>query len=192
MPWLEITGNLFIVLSVFLAARNHVLTWPIGIIGCILYGFMFYEAKLYADVTLQLFFIVTSVKGWWDWQHVGAKRLERPITRISWQSLCLLYFPASIAGTLLYGFILHGWTDASLPFIDSSVLAFSIAAQFLLMRRKLETWVFWIIVDIVSVPLFFYKELYLTSAVYSVFLVNAVYGLWSWHKIWKNQHDEDV
>lgn len=192
MPWFEITGNLFIVLSVFLAARNHVLTWPIGIIGCILYGFMFYEAKLYADVTLQLFFIVTSAKGWWDWQHVGAKRLERPIMRMSLKFLCLVYFPASIAGTFLYGFILHGWTDASLPFIDSSVLAFSIAAQFLLMRRKLETWIFWIIVDIVSVPLFFYKELYLTSAVYSVFLVNALYGLWSWHKIWKYQRDEDV
>lgn len=192
MPWLEIAGNIFIVLSVFLAARNHVLTWPIGIIGCILYGFMFFEAKLYADTTLQGFFIITSVKGWWDWQHIDGKQAERPITRISWQALLLAYVPAAIAGTLFYGYMLHGWTDASLPFIDSSVLAFSIAAQLLLMRRRLETWIFWIIVDIVSVPLFFYKGLYLTSAVYSVFLVNAFYGLWSWHKIWKNQDHEKI
>lgn len=181
---LEIFANLFNLISVFLANRNSVHTWWIGIIGGILYGVMFYEVKLYADVILQVFFILTNIYGWWAWLHGGANREELPVTRIS---LTHLVFFALLAVVLTagHGFLLHRLTDASFPFIDSTILILSIIAQFLLMRRKLESWIFWIIVDVIAVPLYAAKELYLTSAIYFLFLLNAIWGLINWWKIWR-------
>ena len=170
------------VLSVFLAARNSALTWPIGIIGCILYALMFFEVKLYADVTLQIFFIVTSISGWFMWRHRQSAP-ELPVTSISMEHLFMFYIPASLLLAMAYGAILHSFTDASLPFIDSLVLTMSITAQFLLMKRKLQSWHFWIAVDILSIGLFAYKDLYLTSLVYTLFLFNAFYGLQNWRKL---------
>ena len=184
MPWLEIVGNIFTVWCVFLAARNNKQTWVIGTIGCILFGIMFYGVKLYADATLQIFFIITNVIGYWSWKH-GSGSKELQISRVKLKGLASIYFPLAVITAIGYGMILHLFTDASAPFIDSVVLTFSVVGQFLLMRRKLESWIFWIIVDLVSVPLFAYKGLYITSAVYFVFLLNAFYGFWKWQKEYK-------
>lgn len=186
---LEITGNLFNLASVFLANRNSVHTWWIGIIGGVLYGVMFYEVKLYADVILQFFFILTNFYGWWAWIHGGTQNEELPITRVAFAPL-LACAAAAVGLTVAHGYLLHKLTDASFPFVDSIVLIFSIIAQFLLMRRKLESWCFWIIVDAVAVPLYAAKELYLTSAIYFIFLLNAVWGLVHWWKIWRAENTE--
>lgn len=186
MSLLEIFANLFNLISVFLANRNSVHTWWIGIIGGVLYGAMFYEVKLYADVILQVFFILTNLYGWWAWLHGGAEREELPITRVAVRQL-LLFAVLAITLTAGHGFLLYRLTDASFPFIDSTILVLSIIAQFLLMRRKLESWIFWIIVDVIAVPLYSAKGLYLTSAIYFLFLINAVWGLINWIKIWRSE-----
>jgi nicotinamide mononucleotide transporter len=187
MSLLEIFANLFNLASVFLANRNSVHTWWIGIIGGVLYGVMFYEVRLYADVILQVFFILTNFYGWWAWLHGGAAREELPITRVAFKSLGM-FAGLAIVLTAGHGFLLHSLTDASFPFIDSTVLVLSIIAQFLLMRRKLESWIFWIVVDAIAVPLYGAKELYLTSAIYFLFLLNAVWGLINWYKIWRGEN----
>lgn len=181
---LEIFANLFNLASVFLANRNSFHTWWIGIIGGVLYGVMFYEVKLYADVNLQAFFILTNLYGWWAWLYGGAERRELPITRVDWRHL-IWYAVLAVVVTAGHGLFLHRLTDASFPFIDSIILVFSVVAQFLLMRRKLESWCFWILVDLVAVPLYAAKELYLTSAIYFLFLLNAVWGLLNWLKIFR-------
>jgi len=186
MSLLEIIANIFNLISVFLANRNSVHTWWIGIIGGVLYGVMFYEVKLYADVILQGFFILTNFYGWWAWLRGGDAREELPITRVALKSL-ILFAVLAVVLTGGHGFLLHRLTDASFPFIDSTILVLSIIAQFLLMRRKLESWVFWIIVDLIAVPLYAAKDLYLTSAVYFLFLLNAVWGLINWYRIWRSE-----
>lgn len=186
MNSLEIFANLFNLISVFLANRNSIHTWWIGIIGGVLYGVMFYEVKLYADVILQVFFILTNIYGWWAWLYGGAERKELPITRVSVRQLILFAVSAFIL-TVAHGFLLHSLTDASFPFVDSIILVVSIIAQFLLMQRKLESWCFWIVVDAVAVPLYSAKGLYLTSAIYCLFLLNAVWGLINWWKIWRSE-----
>lgn len=183
---LEIFANLFNLISVFLANRNVIHTWWIGIIGGILYGVMFYEVKLYADVILQIFFILTNLYGWWAWLYGGASKKELPITRVSFKQLILFAVLATVL-TVGHGFLLHNLTDASFPFVDSIILVVSIIAQFLLMQRKLESWLFWILVDAVAVPLYAAKDLYLTSAIYFIFLLNAVWGLINWWKIWRSE-----
>ena len=186
---LEITSNLVNLISVFFANRNSVHTWWTGIIGSILFGFLFFEVKLYADVTLQIFFIITGIWGWWNWVHGAKKEKELPITRVSFYKL-LIFILISVAVTFGYGFLLFRLTDASYPFTDSIILVFSILAQLLLMERKLENWIFWILVDVVAVPLYTSKELYLTAFIYFVFFINAIWGLFHWLKLYRMQNEE--
>lgn len=186
---LEIFANIFNLISVFLANRNKVHTWWTGIIGTILFGFLFFEVKLYADVILQIFFIITNIYGWWMWLYGSAEKRELPISRINLRQLILFSFLAILI-TIGHGYLLHSLTDASFPFTDSIVLVFSIIAQFLLMKRKLESWYFWILVDAVAFPLYAAKELYLTSAIYFVFLILAVWGLLNWMNIWRTEQSE--
>lgn len=177
---LEILANLFYLVSVLLAARNSVHTWAVGLVGCLLFGWLFFSVQLYADVTLQGFFVVTSLIGWWSWAR-GRGGEPMPISRLSgveWLSASAL----AVLVALAYGALLHHFTDAYAPFIDSLVLTFSVLAQLLLMRRKLETWHGWLLVNTLSVPLFASRELYLTAFIYLLFWCNAWYGLYRWRR----------
>lgn len=179
LTYLEYGANAFYLLAVFLAARNHIANWLFGVLGCVLFAILFYQVKLYAEVLLMLFFIVTNVIGWFQWRqspHASAVGSAPPKVLLRFAALALLV-------TLCYGWVLHRFTDAYAPFIDTAVLMFSIVAQFLLMQRKLQTWWFWLMVNTLAVPLYFSRELYLTAIVYSGFWCNAWYGLYLWRKL---------
>lgn len=186
ISYLEWSANFMFVISVILAARNNVNTWWTGIIGCGLFAVLFYKVNLYADVTLMLFYIVTGGMGWAYW---SSKKQVRPIQKTP-LTLFIMFLAIAAIATIIYGWILHKTTDAYAPFIDSIVLTFSILAQILLMRRRVETWICWLIVDTVAIPLYASRELYLTSIVYAIFWCNAWYGLYSWLKIYRNENLE--
>lgn len=173
MSPLELAANALATLSILLAALNHRATWPTGMLGCALFGFVFYEARLYADVVLQAFFVVTSAVGWWGWD-AASQRL--PIRRTANRTLALLVFVGLLAGGA-YGAMLWRFTNAALPWADSLVLSLSVIAQLLLMRRRIETWPIWLAVNLIAVPLYASRELYLTAGLYAVYFVNA---LWAW------------
>lgn len=175
---LEIAANLVTTASILLAGRNSVHTWWTGILGCVLFAVLFYSSRLYADVVLQAFFVVTSAAGWWAWIH-GDRGTPLRITRSDGR-LLMIAIPAGILTALSYGTVLFHFTDAYAPYIDSLLLVFSVIAQLLLMRRKLETWLFWIAVNTVAVPLFASRELYLTASLYSVYWINAVVAWLTW------------
>ncbi len=200
MTPLELSANTFNLLSVWFSSRNSVHTWWSGIIGCTLYGVLFVEVKLYADVTLQLFFVASCVIGWWNWKRggpaadVGAQpaAIESasavvapaglPITRVApWTAIGLTVF--AIACAAGYGALLQAWTPAANPFIDSMVLALSILAQLLMVARKIETWPVWFVVDCIAVPLYASKGLWLTAAVYAFFLILVVMGWLRWSRL---------
>lgn len=189
MFFLEIFANIFSIGSVYLANRNNIHNWWVGLIGTVLFLVLFYELKLYADVTLQVYFIVTGIWGWWNWAHGKTEKEERKITRTS-NSILFLFALILILGTLGYGYVLLHNTDASYPFPDSFIMVSSIIAQFLLMERKLENWVFWILTDAAAVPLYAKKEIYLTAFIYFIFLINAVWGLFHWIKLYRLQNEE--
>ncbi len=178
--FMEIAANFFNAVSILLAGRNSVHTWWTGIIGCLLFGWVFFQSQLYADTTLQLFFIASSVAGWWHWQ--GRKNIPPlPIRRTLPGTLGLLLLIGS-AVAMAYGWLLHRFTNAYAPFLDSLVLAFSVIAQFLLMGRRLETWWGWLLVNTIAVPLYFSRGLYLTAALYAVFWINALFSLRHWRR----------
>lgn len=180
MTLLEIAANIVTASSILLAARNSVHTWWLGIIGCALFGWLFWGAKLYADVALQGIFVATSFYGWYQWLH-GAGGAPIPVTRTRMRLLAILAVTAAaVAGG--YGLMLHRFTDAYAPFADSVVLAFSVLAQLLLMKRRIETWAFWLLVNTVAVPLFASRGLHLTAALYAAYWFNALFGAWRWRR----------
>jgi nicotinamide mononucleotide transporter len=177
---LELAANAVMTVSIVLAGRNNVHSWWLGIIGCSMFAVLFFSTQLYADVALQIFFIVTCAIGWLRWlrgNHGHALAITSAHTRtLAWMAL------VGLVATVVYGAMLKFYTDAYAPFIDSSVLMFSIVAQVLLMGRRVETWPVWILVNSVSVPLYASRGLYLTAVLYAAYWVNAVASWWFWHK----------
>ena len=177
---IEIAANALNAVSILLAGCNSVHTWWTGILGCLLFGVVFFGAKLYADVTLQAFFVATSAVGWWTWLH-GRPGEQLPVRRTS---------PAVVAGLLAgaaavaagYGCVLRRFTDAYAPFLDSIVLAFSVLGQFLLMGRRYESWWCWLLVNTIAVPLYVSRGLHVTAALYAAFWLNAVVALVRWRR----------
>ncbi|BCG23341.1 aminotransferase [Pseudomonas tohonis] len=177
---LELVADLVNLIAVLLAARNSVHTWSSGILGCVLFGWLFFESQLYADVTLQGFFIVTSALGWWAWLR-GNAGTQLPVSRTAPGTLAWMAALAVVVA-LAYGALLHYFTDAYAPLVDSLVLTFSVLAQLLLMRRRLENWYAWLLVNTLAVPLYASRELYLTAGLYTLFWCNAWYGLYRWRR----------
>lgn len=174
---LEIAANAVNALSIVLAGRNSVHTWWTGLVGCVLFGWLFTTSQLYADATLQVFFIGTSIVGWQRW---GIKAL--PIRRTRSQTLTWMLATALIVAAI-YSWVLHRFTDAFAPVPDSLVLVFSVIAQLLLMQRRIETWWCWLLVNTIAVPLFASRGLHLTSVLYAAFGINAVVSLRHWRKL---------
>jgi len=178
---LELAANGFTAGAIVLAGRNSVHTWWSGIVGCALFALLFSQSRLYADVLLQAFFIASGAWGWWQWQR-GAGGKPLPISRSSASSL-LWTVPAGLAATAAYGALLHAFTNAYAPFLDSAVLVFSVIGQILMMRRRIENWAFWLLVNTVAAPLYFSRGLYLTAALYAGFWINAVASWLWWRKL---------
>jgi nicotinamide mononucleotide transporter len=179
---LEISANAVNALSIFLAARNNVHTWWVGIVGCILFGVVFFLSRLYADTLLQLFFVGTSLVGWWQWLSGGGEGKALAVTRVAWRSIVRVVLAAVVVAAG-YGYALWRFTDAFAPFVDSLILTLSVAAQLLLMRRKYESWWFWLIVNSLSIALFSARGLWVTAGLYSVFWINAAVALVRWRRL---------
>ena len=167
--------------SVVLAGRNSIHTWWTGMLGCALFAAVFLDSKLYANVALQVFLFVTCTIGWWRWLHherSPAREFGRgPPVYLAFAAV------AGVLGAIAYGAMLSRHTDAQSPFADSLVLMFSVIAQLLLLRRRIESWWFWIVVNLIAVPLFASRGLYLTSALYAGYLLNAAIALHHWKNL---------
>jgi len=177
----EIFANGMITASILLAGRNRIHTWWVGIIGCLAFAFVFYKSGLYAEVVLQFFFVATSIIGWRQWLRGDCGKAlnvsHANLVALGWAALL------GVLATLGYGALLHFHTDAYAPFPDSAVLAFSVIAQIFLMRRRVETWLFWLLVNTIAVPLYASRGLYLTSVLYAVYWVNAIVSWRLWRRL---------
>jgi nicotinamide mononucleotide transporter len=189
MTWtpLEFAANFFTIVCIVLAGRNSIHTWWTGIIGCILFGIMFYNVQLYADATLQIFFLVTGIYGWLMWKSKGRSVNNELEINNANTPYFIIAIGIAVVVAIAYGWLLHTFTDAYAPWIDSTVLTFSVVAQLLLMSRSIQTWKVWLLVNTLSVPLFWSRELYLTSALYGFFWCNAIYSYFHWNVLMKGK-----
>jgi nicotinamide mononucleotide transporter len=171
----------FGIVSVYLSVREKIWSWPTGIINVTLYIFIFFRAKLYADMGLQVFYVVISFYGWWNWLYGGENRSELHVTRLSRRLALALPF-VFVAGAALLGTFLRHATDAALPYMDASLTVASLIAQYLMTRKVLENWMIWIVADVAYIGMYIYKDLYPTAFLYAVFLGLAAMGHLQWKK----------
>lgn len=182
----EAAGVLTGVACVWLAARNSIWNFPVALVSCGLYVLIFWQARLYSDMGLQFIFIGLSLYGWYQWLHGGAQARELPVsraTRLDWLQLGAVGLLYAVGA----GYLFQTYTDAALPYWDTTTTAVSIVAQVLLARKKLENWLLWIAVDVAYVGMYWHKHLYLTSGLYAIYLGLAAYGYYEWQQLRRQQ-----
>ena len=182
---LEWFGVFFAVVQVLLAQRNNIHNYLFGIAGIILAMFVKFNAKLYAEFTLDFYYLVMSIYGWLFWKF-GKQQTETPI---SFTTTTEKYKSAGIvvAAFLIFYIFLTNFTNSDVPLWDSLVTAFAWAGMWLMAKRKIENWVLLNISNFLAVPLLIHKELYLYAALTAFLFMVAIFGYINWYKILKQQ-----
>lgn len=182
MSVLEVCAVAFGLVSVYLSTREHIWSWPTAIVNVALYALLFWREKLYADMGLQVVYLLLSCYGWYEWLYGGENRTALHVSRLARPTGVMLAV-IGVAGSLALGILLHRSTDAALPYLDATLSVFSLVAQWMMTRKILENWTLWIILDVVYVGMFvLLKDLYLTGFQYTVFLALAVSGHTQWRR----------
>lgn len=180
--WLELISFILSVITVWFNIRQVHWAWLFAINSSALYALVFFDAKLYGDMGLQFFFIAVSSWGWVQWIQGNAEPEGLPITTLNRQGLIQSSLGWLLGFVLLSAF-LKAFTDTDVPYADGFLTAGSLLGQILLSRKKIENWHVWIIVDILYVGLYLYKQLFLTAVLYALFVVMAIVGLQAWNKL---------
>lgn len=177
----EWTAVAFGIVSVYLSVRENIWSWPTAIVNVSLYVYIFLNAKLYADMGLQVFYVAISFYGWWNWLYGGENRSELHVTRLS-RRMAMVLPPVWLAGTAVLAIVLRTWTDAALPWADAALTVASLIAQYLMTKKVLENWAIWVAADVAYIGMYIFKGLYPTAFLYAVFLVLAAMGYFEWKK----------
>ncbi len=186
LSWLEAAGVTFGLVYIYLAAKENIWCWPAGLVSVVIYIFICIEARLYAETALQFYYVGTSIYGWYYWNKRNYTA-EIAITTMTVKQHAL-FIGVGLLFTVLVGYLLFTYTNASLPFIDSFTTIFSLLVTILVTRKILENWLYWIVVDGVAAYQYFYKELYLTSMLFMLYVVIVVFGYVKWRGIYAKQH----
>jgi nicotinamide mononucleotide transporter len=177
---IEVFGFITGAVNVWLLARQNIWNWPIGIANNLAYLLLFAKSGLYGDAGLQLVYITLAIYGWRIWLRPGAgPRLS--VSRAT-ANLWMYLAPATLLAVLVLKWFLARFTDSTVPGWDGLTTALSLAATYGQCRKLLESWWIWILADLVYIPLYIYKGLVLTSALYFVFLLLCIFGLREWKR----------
>ncbi len=178
--WIEVAGWTTTLLGIWLTTRRSLLCWPITLAADVLYLVVFYHAKLLSDALLQVFFVVFTIYGWWNWTQGVKQEGEVRVAPLPIANATVAMI-VGIAGT----FLLAAFTKrlhAALPYLDASLACFSLVASWWQARRNIANWWLWIVVDVLYVGEYIYKNLWLTAVLYAFLVGLAIVGLWEWQK----------
>lgn len=179
MVALEWTAAGFGVLNIALLIWRSVWNYLFGIVMVSLYIFVFWQERLYAEAGLQVFFILAQVYGWRLWLKVGGEDNRVPVRWLDNFSRAV-WAMVTLALSVNLGWVMHRFTDATMPYADSAIAGASVAAQLLLAFRRIENWILWILIDIGSIGLYINRGLYPTAGLYGGMLVMSLIGLREW------------
>jgi nicotinamide mononucleotide transporter len=183
--WQEWVSTITQIASVWYARKNNVLVYPTGIVGVLLAAYLYFfdsHPPLYADGTLNIYYFLMSIYGWYNWvQKKDAEHLTYPISWCSKKELSIGILVFLVSWGIIY-FALVTITDSNTPILDSLVSSSAVVAMWWMAKRKIENWLAWIASNIIAVPLNFYKEFYLFTLMYVLFLALAVWGFVEWKK----------
>lgn len=181
--YIEVLGAVTGLIYLYLEIKQNIWLWPLGIVTSAFYIYVFFTTKFYADMGLQVYYLVISFYGWWHWLYGGgsSETDELPITKTSMKQWFYISL-ASIVLFVLMVFVLKNFTDSPVPYGDAFVTSLSITATWMLARKLIEQWWIWVVVNLVSLVLFIWKGLYPTSILFFFYFTMAVVGYFEWKK----------
>ena len=174
---IESVAVLFSILYVILAANENIWCWAAAIISVSLYVYIFYTVQLYPETGLQIFYFIMAIVGYYMWNKHDKERIKE------WSEtkhLLIILFGAIF--TFFMGFYFSTYTDSQMPIIDSFTTVFSIIATYMVIKKVLRNWLYWIVIDAVSVYIYFNRDLHLTSLLFVAYTIIAVFGYFAWMK----------
>ena len=185
---LEIAAFIVSIAMVLANLRVNPVGWPLAIVSSLLYALLFADSKLYGEASLQIFFVVVALWGWWQWlRGTGADGRELRVHRLSRQGQAAAALATLCAWPLL-GLALQHYSDSDVPYLDALPTVASITGQILLGRKLVENWAVWLAVNVVSIGLFATKGLWLTVLLYAVFALLSVVGWRAWIRLVGKAH----
>ena len=184
---LELFAVIMNIFSVIYAKRNSILVYPTGLIGTGIFVYILYNIGLLGDMIINFYFVLMSIYGWYYWAQKKEGEILHNVSRTStneYYFILMLGLTSLLSIYFIYSFY-DKW-DSWTAYVDTITTAIFFVAMYLMARRKIESWIFWIIGDIITIPLYFYKGLTISSIQYLIFLILAILGYISWKKILNN------
>lgn len=179
----ELFATVFSAICVYLAVKHNIWTWFFGALGVVLFGYLFFQFGLYSDAGLQiLFYLPLQLVGFLAWRRAAAQADNARVVKAMTPVFIGLVVLGILGATGVNGYLMATYTDASFPYVDAFTTWMSIAAQLLMIAKYRESWVFWVVMDIVAIGVYFAKGLLVTSGLYVVFLVLATMGGIVWYR----------
>lgn len=188
LPWLELIAMLLSLAYVILAAKGSLWCWPAAFISTALYTFIFYDVLLLMDSALNAYYLLMAVYGYWQWsKHTqNSSDAKIALTIVSWElswhiKVCL---SLAVVATAL-GYVMATFTPADFPYLDTFTTVYAVFATYLVAQKVLENWLYWIVIDIVSIYLYIEKGLVPTTVLFIIFVIVACYGYFKWLNLYK-------
>ncbi|MDZ8184135.1 MAG: nicotinamide riboside transporter PnuC [Nostoc sp. ChiSLP02] len=191
MSYVELLGTIFYLWSVWLISKKKILTWPVGIVSVLLYMVLFYQIRLYSDMIEQVYYLGVSVYGWWQWNRPESASGEIFHVRYSYPRTMILAVSVTVAISLAMGALMSQIhtilpalfpEKASFPYLDALTTIMSFTAMWLMAQKRIESWYYWIVVDIIGIWLYYMKGIKFVALLYVILLFMAINGLISWLK----------
>ena len=181
LQWLELVAVAFAVLYLLLAIRQNIWCWAAAAVSTGLYLYIMYAAQLYMESALQVFYLAMAAYGWYQWRLGGAEHEGVDVTTWRWRNHAIAI---AVVLVLVFasGYLLERYSDAALPFADAFTTWSAVIATWMVARKILENWIYWFVIDAVSVYLYVSRELYFTAALFVAYLVMIVFGYRSWRR----------
>ena len=198
MSYIEFIGTILYLWSVWLIARKQMLTWPVGIVSVLLYMALFYQIRLYSDTLEQVYYLGASIYGWWRWSASRRGTGKAGDFRYSSRRSLILVLAVTIAVSFVIGAFMSRVhilfpalfpEKASFPYLDALTTIGSFTAMWLLVQKRIESWYYWIVVDVIGIGLYYVKGVRFIALLYVILLGMAINGLISWNKTSKTSED---
>ena len=181
IEWLAVASS---IIYVFLAAKRIILCWLFAFIGSTLFVYLCYIGQLYIESFLQLFYVAMAIIGWLSWNNTNSD--GRTIKKWSTNNHILNIIVCAFVAFVI-GFVFDKYTHQANPYVDAFTTCFSLSATFMVIRKIIGNWVYWIFIDLVSIYLYAQRDYHLTAVQYGIFTLLAMYGYMAWKKEYKRQ-----
>jgi len=190
LPWLELVAMLLALAYVLWAAVGSIWCWPAAFISTALYTYIFYDVLLLMESALNIYYLIMAIYGYRVWQKDASRNKEQSsltLAVVSWQlgfhiKACLILTVIS----LILGYLMENYTPADFPYLDTFTTVFAVFATYLVTQKVLENWLYWLVIDTVSIYLYIEKELMPTVVLFGIYIIIATWGYFKWLNLYRN------